>query len=171
MSNSRITAMTEMPIDCPMAVQRHGDDIAGPLPSLAISSIDCGQQSWPGLWRRGVMRQISSVNRFDAAVNTTNVSEPGLRRHIVRPWMLPYLVSQARRHGDERKLPQTRTSSFRLQRKNDGSPRILPLRTPRINRGGPAPAARLLRSIDVIARITPERPVSAASSGKFPVPP
>lgn len=143
----------------------------GRCPPWRSAGIDCDQPPWPGLWRRSVMHQTSSANRFDDAVIMTIVSEPKFRRHIVRPCILPYLVSQARRHGDERKLPETRTSSFRLQRKNDGSPRILPLRTPRINRGDPAPAVRQLRSIKLIARVTTERPASAASSGKFPVPP
>jgi hypothetical protein len=141
----------------------------GRCPPWRSAGIDCDQPPWPGLGRRDEKRQTSSANRFDDAV--VNVADAWLRRYIMRPCMLPYLVSQARRHGDERKLPQTRTSSFRLQRKNDGSPRILPLRTPRINRGGPAPAARLLRDVEVIAHVTTERAVSAASSGKFPVPP
>ncbi len=171
MLNSQTTATTEISIECRVAVTRHGAVIERPLPPRRSAGIDCDQETWPGLVRRGVTGQTSSANRLDDAVDTIDVFEPSLRRQIVRPWMLPYLVSQARRHGDARKLPQTRTSSFRLQRKNDGSPRILPLRTPRINRGGPAPAVRLFRAIKVIARVTIECPVSAASSGKFPVPP
>ena len=169
MLHSRITATTEISIECQMAVRATVLISKGHCPPWRSAGIDCDQPSWPGLGRRDVKRQTSSANRFDDAV--FNVADAWLRRHIVRPWVLPYLVSQARRHGDERKLPRTRTSSFRLQRKNDGSPRILPLRTPRTSRGDPAPAARLLRGVKVIARFTTERPVSAASSGKFPVPP
>ena len=169
--NSRTTVTTEMPIKCRKAVPRHGNNIEWPPSALAISRcrlrpavlVRC-VASWreaPDLAGQPLRRCREHHNCF--RTESTPPNRAALHVAVSR--------LTASRHGDERKLPQTRTSSFRLQRKNDGSPRILPLRTPRTKSRGPAPAVRLFRTIEVMACFTTERPVSAASSGKFPVPP